>query len=130
MAFLTNLSARMSIPVIDILREPNARAHFENLMKFDLFECALESLSYSNSQLRVDDAFDAVYGNGEADVVGSDDGGDIDADDIAGKVNQRPARVAGVNGGVGLEHASESLRLAGGLVRGLNASVQSGNNTH
>src|SRR5205085_4103098 len=54
-----------------------------------------------------------VDGNGEADVLGPVGGdGGVDADDLTGRVDQRPAGVAGVDGGVGLDHAGEVVDRA------------------
>ena len=60
-------------------------------------------------QLR-DDVADAVDRDGEADAgVAAAGGGDlrVDADHAAGGVEQRAARVAGVDGGVGLHGAGD-----------------------
>ena len=53
----------------------------------------------------VDQRLDVVDGDGEADVLGV--GGDrgVDPDHLTGGVEQRATRVAGVDGGVGLDEA-------------------------
>ena len=52
---------------------------------------------------------DRVDGDGEADVLGAGDDGGVDADDLAAGVDQRPAGVAGVDGGVGLDEVVERM---------------------
>ena len=54
-------------------------------------------------------AFDAGDGNGETDAVGAGAGGGIDANDFAGGVDEWPAGVAGVDGGVSLDHVGEGF---------------------
>src|SRR5262249_3434748 len=44
-----------------------------------------------------------VHGNGEADALGAGADGHVDADHFAVNVQQRAARIAGVDAGVGLD---------------------------
>lgn len=73
-------------------------------------------------------ALDAGDRDGEADTVGVGAGGGIDADDLAGGVDERAARVAGVNGGVGLDHVAEVLGRAVAAVVGRKRAAGAGNN--
>src|SRR5437773_6514661 len=51
----------------------------------------------------------AIDGHGEADVAGARADGGIDADDFAARINQRPAAVAEVDRGVGLNVVVEAF---------------------
>jgi len=66
-----------------------------------------------------DDEFCGVDSDGEAEALRGHDGGGVDADDLAARVDERTAGVAGVEGGVGLDaftdaavHDREVLALA------------------
>ena len=54
----------------------------------------------------LDDASEGAFGDGEADITGALDGGDVDTDNVAVQIQQRTARVARVDGGVSLDNAS------------------------
>ena len=54
-----------------------------------------------------DDILGDIDGDGEAEVVALRDAAGVDADDFAAEVDQRPAGVAGVDGGVGLDPVIE-----------------------
>ncbi len=54
-------------------------------------------------------AFDARNRDRETNTISFTAGGSVDANDLAGGVDERAARVAGVDGGVGLDHVGEVL---------------------
>ena len=59
------------------------------------------------AQELVHDGVGRLGGDGEAYPLGGADNSRIDADNLSIEVNERPARVAGVNGGVGLQEVAQ-----------------------
>ena len=57
-----------------------------------------------------------LRGDGEAEALGREDDGGVDADDFAAGVDERAAGVAGVEGGVGLDDVVDEP--AGGAAEG------------
>ena len=60
-----------------------------------------------------DDPLRGVDGDAEADALGAQDDGRVDADDAAARVDERPARVARVEGDVALDDALHRAAVAG-----------------
>ena len=62
---------------------------------------------------RDDDALGRVGGDGEADALRRQDDRRVDADDVARRIDQRPAGIAGIERGIGLDDVVEQTsRLA------------------
>ena len=59
------------------------------------------------------DLFDIVDGNGEADALAARIDGGVDADHLAAEVEERPAAVAGIDRGVGLDEVVVGARADG-----------------
>ena len=62
------------------------------------------------AQVLGEDGLDRVGVEGEGDALGAVAQGDVDADQLAVDVEQRAARVAGVDAGVGLDQVRSASR--------------------
>lgn len=75
----------------------------------DVIGAGVSSSDFAGRDEVLESAFDARNGDGEADAVGVGAGRSVNTDNFASSVDEWAAGVAGVDGGVGLDHVGEVL---------------------